>query len=159
MASAYYARWQGLPARDRLALVGLTAFLFVVVLFLQIGLPAKHYADQARDDWQTQRELLAYLQHYAPLLQGKTSEKPVQPLDPSRLQGVVTATAQQFGLRLHSLDSASEGQLQLTLGKASFAPFISWIIHLQAQGVQVHEVSIDRVGESQVDVNLTLKVG
>lgn len=59
-------RWRGLPARDRLALLWLGAFLLLVVLYLALWRPAERHLQSARQYFTEQRALHAYIQQQAP---------------------------------------------------------------------------------------------
>lgn len=52
-------RWRGLPARDRLALLWLGAFLLLVVLYLALWRPAERHLQSARQYFTEQRALHA----------------------------------------------------------------------------------------------------
>jgi general secretion pathway protein M len=150
-------RWQALPARDRLALMALSAFLLLVLFYLALWQPAQRHAQAARAAFEEQRALYAYLQSRAPQLQGRDLQ-PRASLDPARLQGVVTASAAQQGLVIERLDTEGLGAVQVSLQPVAFAQLLGWIEALEAQGVRVEEAGLDRAEENRVTTRLSLRV-
>ena len=134
-SSPLWQRWQQMAPRERMALGLLGAFLIGVVLYLSIWQPAARELKDARNYYQQQRELNA-----------------------EQLQGLVTRTAQQHGLVVERFDSDSEGLL-VSLAEAPFAAMLRWFGELQAQGVRLAEVSLDRASTGKVNARLTLKAG
>ena len=157
--SPLWRRWQRLPPRDRLALGLLAAFLVALLFYLWLWLPAQRHAAAAREHYQAQRELYAYLEQNSELAQqmGRSGEQVM--LAPEELQGLVTQSAQQSNLRIESFDSGADGGLQVSLPGASFALLLRWLAELQALGVNVGEVSLERAGEGQVDARVGLRAG
>jgi len=149
--------WQGLPPRDRLALGGLGAFLALVLLYLLLWQPAQRQLEQARQAFAEQRELHAYLQGRAPLARG-LSASPQQRVEPERLQGLVTSSAQQQGLSIERLDGDGVGMLQVNLQAAPFAQLLRWFAVLQEQGVEIAEAGLERSDDNRVLARLSLRV-
>ena len=63
--SPFGQRWQQLPSRDRLALLGLGAFMAVVLIYLALWLPLQRDLQQSRAWYSQQRELHAYVLAHA----------------------------------------------------------------------------------------------
>lgn len=101
-------RWRGLPARDRLALLWLGAFLLLVVLYLALWRPAERHLQSARQYFTEQRALHAYIQQQAPNVRQADAAAPQAQIDPAALQGMVTASAAQAGLSVERLDNEGE---------------------------------------------------
>lgn len=156
--SPLWRRWQRLPPRDRLALGLLGAFLVALLFYLWLWLPAQRHAAAAREHYQAQRELYAYLEQNSELARQMGRSDGVV-LAPEELQGLVTQSAQQSNLRIESFDSSADGGLQVSLPGASFALLLRWLAELQALGVSVGEVSLERAGEGQVDARVGLRAG
>lgn len=78
-------RWRGLPARDRLALLWLGAFLLLVVLYLALWRPAERHLQSARQYFTEQRALHAYIQQQAPNVRQADAAAPQAQIDPSRV--------------------------------------------------------------------------
>lgn len=156
-SSPLWQRWHQMAPRERMALGLLGAFLIGVVLYLSIWQPAARELKDARNYYQQQRELNAYLQSNAEAAR-QVSAKPQVSLEAEQLQGLVTRTAQQHGLVVERFDSDSEGLL-VSLAEAPFAAMLRWFGELQAQGVRLAEVSLDRASTGKVNARLTLKAG
>jgi len=136
--SPLWQRWQRLAPRERTSLSLLGAFLLAVLFYLWLWLPAQRQAAEAREYYQAQRELHAYME---------------------QLQGVITESAQQGNLRIESFDNSSDGGLQVSLPGASYALLLRWFDTLQGQGVSVVEVSLERAGDGLVNARVTFRAG
>ena len=66
-------RWRSLAPREQLALGSLALFLLQVLLYLTLWQPAQQHLQAARNAFETQRELHAYLQSPAPAARGLAS--------------------------------------------------------------------------------------
>ncbi|MGP0172340.1 type II secretion system protein M [Pseudomonas sp. NCHU5208] len=151
-------RLQTLPPRDRLALLLLGAFLLLVLLYLLLWQPAQRQARDARAAFEEQRALYAYLQSRAPELRGRDLQARAS-LDPTRLQGLVTASAAEQGLVIERLDAESQGAVQVGLQPVPFEQLLRWIETLEAQGVSVEEAGFDRAEDNLVVARLSLRAG
>ena len=60
--SPLWQRWQRLAPRERTSLSLLGAFLLAVLFYLWLWLPAQRQAADAREYYQAQRELHAYME-------------------------------------------------------------------------------------------------
>ena len=154
-ASPLWHRWQQLVPRERLALSLLGGFVLLALLYLMLWQPASRELKSARVYYQEQRVLNAYLLQNADQVR-QQSGKPAVDLAPEQLQGLVTQKTQQHGLVVERFDSDGEGLL-VSLAKAPFESLLRCLSELQAQGVILSEVSLDRAGDGQVDAQLTLK--
>ncbi len=79
-------RWRGLPARDRLALLWLGAFLLLVMFYLALWRPAERHLQSARQYFTEQRALHAYIQQQAPNVRQADAAAPQAQIDPAALQ-------------------------------------------------------------------------
>lgn len=149
---------QHLPLRDRMALVGLVAFAGLVLGYLLIWQPADRMLVRTQEYYRQQKELHAYLQDNAELARPAAGEGQHR-LDPEKLQGVVTSTAQRHGLVLERFDSEGSNGVMISLTQAPFEPLLRWMSVLQDQGGVLTEVSLDRVAPGKVDVRLTVMAG
>lgn len=156
--SPLWQRWQQLPGRDQKALIALASFLSLVVLYLAVWQPAQHWLSEARNYYQQQRDLHAYIEQNTELARQMSRETRAT-LAPDQLQGLVTETAQQHGLTVESFDSAGDGGLMISVPQASGAALLEWIATLQARGVRLDEARLQRVEDGVVSSNLTLRTG
>mgnify|MGYP000448124291 CR=1 FL=1 len=150
-------RWQALAPRERLALVLLALFLLLVLLYLSLWRPVQQGLVTAREAYEQERALHAYMQAQAPLARSLAST-PQSNLDPARLQGVVTASATEQGLTVERLDSAGDGSLEVSLQAAPFAQLLRWFVVLERQGVRIAEAGLDRSEDNLVAARLSLRV-
>jgi len=156
-SSPLYQRWQQLPPRDRLALNLLAGFLALVMLYVAVWLPVQRHLKDARQWYQSQRELHQYIQSNAELAR-QSAASPAASIDAEQLQGLVTASAQQAALAIERYDNDGSG-LSLSLTQVPFATLLPWLADLEQQGVELAEVSLDRAGTGKVDARLTLRAG
>ena len=152
------ARWQGMPARDRLALVLLGGFLALVLLYLLLWRPVSQNLEQARSFLQQQRALHAYLQEHAPQVRSLQG-RPQVSIDATALQGLVTGSAASQGLNVERLDNQGDGGLQVSLQPTDFARLLRWLISLEEQGVRVDEAGLERAEKGLVTTRLLLRAG
>lgn len=156
-ASPLLLRWQQLPARDRLALSLLAVFMLLMALYAAIWLPLQREVREAREWYQSQRELHQYVLANAPQARQQGGEQQVR-ISAEQLQGVVTSSAQQAGISIERYDSDGSG-LSLSLSRVPFARLLPWLLELERQGVNLLEVNLDRGSEGRVDVRLSLSAG
>lgn len=154
--SPLWQRWRALQPREQLALGLLGGFLLVVLFYLLLWQPAQQRAAQARESFQQERELHAYLQANSELAR-QMSRSSTTRLAPEQLQGLVTATAQQQGLVIESFDGGSDGSLQVALPAAPYTTLLRWFDELQAGGVVLAEVSLGRAGEGMVNARASFR--
>lgn len=157
MESPLWHRWQRLAPRERLSLALLGTFLLAVLLYVLLWQPAMRGVSAARSDFVTQRSLYAYLQENTDLARSLSRDN-TPALAPEQLQGTVTETAQQHGLEVQSFDRGADDSLQVSLAGVSYSALLQWIDALQALGVGLGEVSLQRVGEGLVDARLSFRV-
>jgi general secretion pathway protein M len=156
--SPLWQRWQRLAPRERLALGLLGAFVVCVLFWLWLWLPAERAAQQAREAYLEQRELHAYLEQNTDLArQLGGGESPS--LAPDQLQGLITQSAQQSNLLIESFENGADGSLQVSLPGASAALLLRWFDELHALGVRLAEVSLERVGDGQVNARVRFAAG
>ena len=154
-------RWRALQSRERLALGLLALFVLLALLYLLLWQPARQGVTAARSAYEQERALHAYLQAQAPLARSLVSSlvsKPQASLDPTRLQGLVTASAAEQGLAIVRVDSDSDGSLKVSLQAAPFAQLLRWFSRLEQQGVRIAEAGLDRTEDNRVAARLTLTV-
>ncbi|MEX6502079.1 type II secretion system protein M [Pseudomonas zhanjiangensis] len=157
-ASPLPQRWRALAPSDRLALGGLAVFLAALSLYLLVWQPTQQGLARAREAFEQQRALHTYLQAQAPRARSLAGRSQA-PVDPARLQGLVTASAAQQGLAVERLDSDANGALQVALQPAPFGQLLRWFAVLEEQGVRIAEAGLDRSEADGVGARLTLRVG
>ena len=131
--SPLWQRWQRLAPRERTSLSLLGAFVLAVLFYLWLWLPAQRQAAEARDYYQAQRELHAYMEQNTELARQMERSNQVE-LAPEQLQGVITESAQQGNLSIESFDNGSDGSLQVSLPGASYALLLRWFDTCRGRG-------------------------
>lgn len=149
-------RWQQLTTRDRQALGWLSAFLLAVLVYTQLWQPLQQGATDARQRYQQQQALLAYLQQHADSIQPAAKTSQQAPLQPEQLQGVITRSARQHQLQIDRLDPDSDGSLSLQIPNVRTPVLFRWLQTLQQQGIQVAQASLQRLGPGEVSASLSL---
>ena len=124
---------QRLAPRERTSLSLLGAFLLAVLFYLWLWLPAQRQAAEARDYYQAQRELHAYMEQNTELARQMERSNQVE-LAPEQLQGVITESAQQGNLSIESFDNGSDGSLQVRPARGLLCPAAALVRHLQRGG-------------------------
>ncbi|MEO4048201.1 type II secretion system protein M [Pseudomonas sp. CAU 1711] len=155
---ALAVRWQGLAQRDRLALALLGGFFALVLLYLLLWQPVSQRQARAGAYLQQQKALQAYMLQQAPQLRERQA-RPRASLDPSALQGLVTASAASQGLTIERLDSQGDGALQISLQPTEFARLLRWLVSLDEQGVSIDEAGLERADKGKVSSRLVLRAG
>ncbi|MGK9067011.1 type II secretion system protein M [Stutzerimonas chloritidismutans] len=156
--SPLWLRWQRLQPRERLSLTLLGAFLLVVLFYLLLWQPAQQRVRDAREAFERERELYAYLQQNTELARQMSRSNPIV-LAPEALQGLVTQSAQANGLTIESFDNGSDGSLQVSLPSASYPTLLRWFDEMQGNGAAIGEVSISQVGDGLVDARVSFLAG
>ncbi|MBE7375302.1 type II secretion system protein M [Pseudomonas lopnurensis] len=156
--SPLWQRWQRLAPRERTSLSLLGAFLVALLFYFWLWLPAQRQAADAREYYQQQRALHAYMEQNTELARQMARSNHVE-LAPEQLQGVITQSAQQGNLSIESFDNGSDGSLQVSLPGASYALLLRWFEALQGQGVSIAEVSLERAGEGLVNARVSFRAG
>lgn len=154
--SPLWLRWQQLPERDRLALLALSAFLAVVLVYLLLWQPIQQQLKTSRNWYEQQTELHRYLQAHSDQAR-QAASKPKQQLEPDALQGLVTSSAQLAGLSIERIDS-DNSSLQVNLAPSAFSVLLPWLQQLQSSGVLLGEVNLERDESGQVLARLSLMV-
>lgn len=154
--SPLWQRWQQLPPRDRLALLGLGGFFAAVLVYLLIWQPVQQQLQAARNWYAQQSELHQYVLAHADEARQVAAE-PQQQVDPEALQGLVTSSAQSAGLSIERVDSDSSG-LQVNLAPSAFVNLLPWLQQLQSSGVGFSEVSLERGENGLILARLSLTV-
>ena len=147
-------RWQQLPPRDRLALLGLGLFFVVVLVYLLLWQPVQRDLQQSRQWFSQQRELHSYLLEHAEQAR-QTLAQPQQQVSAEALQGLLTRSAKEQGLSIERIDSDAAG-VQVNLAPVAFASLLPWLQQLQGEGVTFNQVSLERGEQGLLVARLSL---
>ena len=136
-----------LAPRDRLALLGLAAFL--VIFGLGASLYKMHQlAMQAQVQATEQRELLLWMRSQA------NNIKPTQN-QPPPLTDIIQMTAQNQGLTVSQLPVGN--QIQVQVMHQSFAVLGQWLTRLAEQGVAIDQLEVNQVPSGDIQLKALLK--
>lgn len=145
----YQQRWQQLPERDRLALGLLGSFLGILLIVYGILLPSYDFHQQARDRFNSDTQLLHWLQaqeaavKHLPQVQPKQRSSSQQsPLT------FVTQSAKQHQLSLKRVQPEGSNKLRLWLESAPMNKSLNWLKSLSQGGLVIDDISIERQGQA-----------
>ena len=136
-----------LPPRDRMALIVLSAFLAVSLVWL-LSWKLHQAADKAELKAQHERETLDWMRAVAPQLKagGLSGNSSAPVLD------AVSAAAAGQGITLQRFEPEGE-RVRVWLENADFAKVAAWLDGLSRQGVQAQEVHFE-----QTDKGLSVRL-
>ncbi|TBU99713.1 type II secretion system protein M [Phytopseudomonas dryadis] len=152
--SPLWGRWLQLSPNDRTALSLLGVFLLPVLFYLLVWRPLDARVERAKAYQALQQETFLYIQRNAALARASAVPGRAE-LAPEQLQGTITGTAKQQGLVLERIDSDGAGLL-VTVAEVPFDAMLRWLVDLDAKGISVSEISLDRGTVGKVDARLTL---
>lgn len=152
-------RWQTLPARDQHALAVLTLALAATLFWLLVVTPARHYAQEAREELTTARTDLGWMQAHAAQARQLAGQGSGHLEAGQSLLSAVNASAQQAGLNLQRFEPDGDRRVQVTLENAVFTDVMRWIVDLQRRyGLQVEHFNADMQAQPGI-VNIRLTLG
>ncbi|MFZ5722940.1 MAG: type II secretion system protein GspM [Pseudomonadota bacterium] len=136
------SRWRELPTRDRRALTVLGLALAAAVCWFAVVVPVTDYAQSARDDLQTAREDLGWMQANAVRARQASAHRGLEA--GQSLLSAVNASAQQAGLNLQRFEPDGEQRVRVTLENAVFTDVMRWIVDLERRyGLRVEHFNAD----------------
>jgi general secretion pathway protein M len=157
-ASPYQQRWQQLPERDRLALGLLGGFLAILIIVYGIVLPSYDFHKQARDRFDSDTQLLQWLQAQETAVKQlpKAQIKPTASSQQSPLT-FVTQSAKQHQLSLKRVQPEGSNKLRLWLESAPMDKSLNWLKGLSQGGLVIDDISIERQGpQGMANIRATL---
>ncbi|RZU45167.1 type II secretory pathway component PulM [Fluviicoccus keumensis] len=139
----------GLPPRDRLALIAMGVFLMVSVIGLG-GLKLHRAANKAEDQAVQEQATLSWLQSLAPQLSGGgLAGGTLSVLD------IVSSAAAGQGITMQRFEPDGN-RVRVWLEGADFAKVAAWMDMLERQGVKSQEVHFE---QSEKGLNVRLVFG
>lgn len=154
-------RLDAMPAKDRRALLLLTAFIAAVIVFYAVLLPAHRYANDAAELHQQRAQILAWMQANENNAR-KLQAQPTKNTNPNgqSLLSLATRHAQSNNLSFKRFEPFGEGGLRVWLDNASFNSLLQWLTQLQQQnGVLVKQVNISRASQAgKISAKLELRL-
>ncbi|WP_237064937.1 type II secretion system protein GspM [Microbulbifer guangxiensis] len=150
-------KWKTLPPGDRRALGILGLFLGSLFVVFGLFLPAKNYFEAAQARTVEARELLAWMQQQRPVLEQIGSSHKPSSASGTLLQRV-TAAAEQRKIAIKRFEPEGDGRVRLWIERARYQDLQPWLNSLLQQGITIHTVNMDGLGEEgMVSARLTLE--
>jgi len=150
------ARWQHLPARDQRALAVMALAVAAALLWFALAVPAMNYAQSAREDLESARADLGWMQANAARARQLGGAGGLQP--GQTLLSAVNASAQQAGLSLQRFEPDGDQRVRITLENAVFIDVMRWIVELERRyGIRVEHFNADVQAQPGIaNIRLTL---
>ena len=155
--SPLWQRWQRLAPRERTSLSLLGAFVLAVLFYLWLWLPAQRQAAEARDYYQAQRELHAYMEQNTEL--ARQMERSNQ-VELARAAAGRDHRKRAAGQPVHrKLRQRQRRQPAGEPARGLLCPAAALVRHPAGAGVSVTEVSLERAGEGLVNARVSFRAG
>lgn len=153
-------QYDGLPARDQLALKVLVVALVVALAYFAAWVPAKNYMESAERQLQKSQEVLATVEANKAALRklSRNSGSNTKRLDSQQLVSSVTNLAKRQGVALKRFEPSGENKVKVWVDSVSFDKMIAWLAAMdRTLKVSVDQISLETEEESGlVSARLTL---
>lgn len=135
-------RFFELERRDRVALVGLGAFVSVLFLYYGVWSPANAFLESKRAERDRQLALIQYMRSSEQEARAASTEVSKTPSGQSLLTQV-SRSAQQYNINPNRLQPEGDG-VSVWFDAVAFNDLIRWLEAQSKQGVVIRQVAIDR---------------
>lgn len=147
-------RWDELAEREQKALAILGGFLLVFFLIFGVWRPSHLAMEKARQQYQSNRQLQAWIQENAPQLRASGGGGPG--VSGESVLGVVSNSAASNGFSLQRFEPEGD-RVRIWLVGVSFNRVAAWLDQLRQQGVSTVEAQVEKQPDTGlVSVRLTL---
>ena len=158
--SVLSARYNQLETRDQKALLILSAFLALSLVYMLVWLPVEeksHAAERSRDskrqlvEWMVSKESEAKVASVGQVKTRKTNAAP--------MLTIINRSAQKNQITLKRFEPEGDSRLRVWVEDVSFSHFILWVQELEAtHQIHVSSLSLDNPDQSgRISAKLTLK--
>lgn len=147
-ASAAWQFYSALGDRDRLAVVGLAAFLALVLIYLAIWRPVSEWRDGANSRYQQQLGVLEWMRTHEADARAAARTAATERSGNDSMLSVVSSTANRAGVKLTRFQPESGGGVSVVIQNQPFNAVLRWIDDLASERIRVRTLSIDRQGQS-----------
>lgn len=146
----------GLSEKDKRALVGLSAF-FIILLLYGLFSSAASYQQQGIDHlFDVKEDRTFFYEAVHRINRHKKNPTKLEGLNDSLLS-VVSSSAKELSLNLKRIKPTGDANLEVQLERVNFNHFMVWLQRLEGRyGVLVEELSVDKSSEGQADIRLNL---
>ncbi|GAB3096054.1 type II secretion system protein M [Aestuariicella hydrocarbonica] len=162
--SQWLGRFHKLSHRDQIALKLLGAFGGLLFLVYGILLPAFDYHQNSQYVFTEQQQLFSWMKAKQPAVEQlqQTPQSPGTTQKPSRKEdenpiSLINNSAKDFQLSIQRLQPEANGNQRIWMEKVSFKNTIEWLNHLQVNGLELVDVSLDQQQPGIVNVRATLQ--
>lgn len=146
--TALWQLYQQLGDRDRIAVLGLGAFLLVVLVYLAVWRPVSLWSEGANDRYQRQLSVLEWMRSHADEARAAAQSAAGQRTGSDSMLSVVSSTASRAGVKLTRFQPESAGGVSVVIQNQPFNAVVRWIADLDRQQIRVRTLSIERQGQS-----------
>jgi len=148
-ASSLARAYEALTERDRLVVLGLAAFLGLVVLYLGVWAPAHDWNVAAGDRYQRQFSVLQWMRaNEDDARAAARSSAAGQRSGNSSMLTRVSSSANRAGVRLTRFQPEGGGGVAIVIQNQPFNAVLRWLDDLARERIQVRQLSLDRQGPS-----------
>ena len=148
-ASSLARTYAELTERDRLAVLGLAAFLGLVVLYLGIWTPAHDWNLAADARYQRQFGVLQWMRANEENARAAArSSAAAQGGANSSMLTRVSSSANRAGVKLTRFQPEGGGGVAIVIQNQPFNAVLRWLDELARERIQVRQLSLDRQGQS-----------
>ena len=148
-ASSLARTYAALTERDRLAVLGLAAFLGLVVLYLGIWAPAHDWNVAADARYQRQFGVLQWMRANEENARAAArSSAAAQGGGNSSMLTRVSSSANRAGVKLTRFQPEGGGGVAIVIQNQPFNAVLRWLDELARDRIQVRQLSLDRQGQS-----------
>jgi general secretion pathway protein M len=153
--------------RDQKALQWLGIALLTGFLYFALWLPATRYHDHAQTSRLSAAELLTWMNSNSASISTLAGASRVdagadtainKPVDSRALMGLVTRSAQEFGLVLQRFEPSGDDSVRIWMDNVPFSDVASWLETLSVEnGVLINQAALEKTAEEgKVTARLTL---
>ena len=151
-----------LESRDRNALLALTLFLGVAILYYGVWYPVSHGLSEAEEEYRTQTELISWMKSHE--AEAKSIGSSLSGSGGNKLSGSLCAlannVARQKSIALKRYEPDGNDKLRVWLEKVSFNDFVSWMQVLVSKGMVVSNVSVEgQDDDGKINAKIIFKRG
>jgi general secretion pathway protein M len=148
-ASSVAKAYAALTERDRLAVLGLAAFLGLVVLYLGIWTPAHDWNLAADQRYQRQFGVLQWMRaNEQDARAAARSSAAAQRGGNNSMLTRVSSSADRAGVKLTRFQPEGGGGVAIVIQNQPFNAVLRWLDDLARERIQVRQLSLDRQGQS-----------
>ena len=137
-------RYRAMDGRDRIALVGLSVFLFLVFISYGLWIPLTNYVSESTDRHANRLELLQWMQSTEDDARAASGVVPESSRSGQSLLTLVSRTSQSTKVKPARLQPEGSDEVSVWFETVEFNQLLMWMNKLRQEGISVRQLSIDR---------------